>query len=154
MSALLNDVETASTWIAEALRSSGYTADFSGPSLWEVDRFFDENSSKGRPRPGGLLADELGARLFALGAYVGQTVKQQVGGTWRADDDDPEGEVNVEFVTADGSTVWPVQRVMRRLANGADDSIGVCGSALGVDVGVRRAAPRSAGLFRRPRRPS
>jgi len=149
MSDLMRDVDVAAIWIAEALQSSGYVADFTGPSLWEVDRFFNENSVKGRPRRGGLLADGLGARLFALGAYVGQTVKQQVGGSWQTDNNDPAGEVSIEFITTDGSTVWPIQRVMKRLANGAEDSIGVWGLALGVDVGVRPVIARPTGLFRR-----
>jgi len=152
MSTLIGDVEKASRWIADALRSSGYVADFSGPSLWEVDRFFDDNSAKGRPRPGGLLAEGLGARLFALGAYVGQTVQHQVGGTWQADDNDPAGEVNIEFITTAGATVWPVQRAMKRLANGAEESIGMWGLALGVSVGNRPAIAKPTGLFRRNRR--
>ena len=68
--------------IATALTSSGYRADFSPASLWDIDRFFDEQSDKGRPRRGGLLADETGARLFALGAYTGEVIRRAVGGTW------------------------------------------------------------------------
>ncbi|HEV8239963.1 MAG TPA: hypothetical protein VGS57_11395, partial [Thermoanaerobaculia bacterium] len=95
-----------------------------------------EQSDKGRPRRGGLLADETGARLFALGAYTGEVIRRAVGGTWSGDDPDPEGEINIELQLADGSIVWPVQRVMKRLANGAEDALAPYAAALGVDVGA------------------
>jgi hypothetical protein len=53
-----------------------------------------------------------------------------------ADDADPEGEINIELQLADGSIVWPVQRVMKRPANGAEDALAPYAAALGVDVGA------------------
>jgi hypothetical protein len=136
MPSLVEDAASMAERIATALTSSGYRADFSPASLWDIDRFFDEQSDKGRPRRGGLLADETGARLFALGAYTGEVIRRAVGGTWSADDADPEGEINIELQLADGSIVWPVQRVMKRLANGAEDALAPYAAALGVDVGA------------------
>jgi len=135
MPSLVEDATSMAEHIATALTSSGYHADFSPASLWDIDRFFDEQSRKGRPRRGGLLADETGARLFALGAYTGEVIRRAIGGTWSADDADPEGEINIELQLADGSVVWPVQRVMKRLANGAEDAVAPYAAALGVDVG-------------------
>lgn len=139
MASLIDDVGTAAAWIAAALRSSGYSADFSPASLWVVDRFVDDHSSGGQPRPGGLLAKDLGKRLFALGAYVGEVLRSTLGGTWQADDSDPQGEINVALVLPDGSVVWPVQRVIKRYRNGDEDSIGVYGAGLGLPVGPRPA---------------
>ena len=79
-SSVVDDVVEAAEWVATALTSSCYAADFSARSLWEVDRFFEERSSQGRAWRGGLLAESLGARLFALGAYPGEAIRRDVGG--------------------------------------------------------------------------
>ncbi|MEU6260743.1 hypothetical protein [Streptomyces sp. NPDC047043] len=130
MATLLQDVSSASEWIAGALQHSGYQADFSPESLAEIDRFLDDHSSEGSALPGGLLADGLGQKLFALGAYVGETIRRERGGTWQADDDDPRGEINVELHLPEGGVVWPVQRVIKRFKNGPEDGIAVYGSLI------------------------
>jgi hypothetical protein len=135
VASLREDLDGAASWIAEALRSSGYLADFSPVSLWSIDRFFDEHSKRGKPRRGGLLSNDLGSRVFALGAYTGEVIRRQLGGEWRCDEDDPRGEINVELALPDGGTIWPIQRVMKRLSNGAEDGIAAYGAALGLDVG-------------------
>jgi hypothetical protein len=58
-------------WIAAALTSSGYAADFSPSSLREVERFFEDQSADGKLRRGGLLAEDTSKRVFAIGAYTG-----------------------------------------------------------------------------------
>jgi hypothetical protein len=137
VTSILEDVGTAADWISTALSSSGYRADFSAESLWEIDRFFDEQTEGGQPKRRGLLAEDLGARLFALGAYTGEVIRRSVGGEWSGDDDDPEAEINVELHLADGSVVWPVQRVLKRYAQGPEDAVAPYASALGIDVGRR-----------------
>jgi hypothetical protein len=139
MASLVEDAGAAAEWIATALSSSGYRADFSPHSLWEVDRFFDEHSKRGKPRRRGLLAENLGQRLFAVGSYAGEVIRRDLGGEWRADEADPEGEVNIELHLPDGAVVWPVQRAMKRLSNGREDGIAAYGAALGLNVGP---APR------------
>ncbi|MFF1303723.1 hypothetical protein [Streptomyces sp. NPDC058307] len=131
MTALLQDIVSSSEWMANALRNSGYRADFSPDSLAEIDRFMDDHSSGGGARAGGLLADGPGQKLFALGAYVGETIRRERGGVWQADEDDPRGEINVELHLAEGVVIWPVQRVMKRFKNGAEDGIAVYGSMIG-----------------------
>ncbi len=137
MAKLLEDIETAADWIAQALNSSGYRADFSPESLWEIDRFFEEQSSGGKAKRGGLLAEGLGQRIFGIGSYMGEVVRRPIGGEWITDDDDPNGEVNIELRLADGSQCWPVQRAMKRFKNGAEDGIAVWGSVVGVEVGPK-----------------
>jgi hypothetical protein len=91
-STLVNDASRMSDQISKALNQSGYKADFSLESLREIDRFFDEQSHQGEALPGGLLSEQLGARVFALGSYVGECIIRHYGGKWQADDTDPEGE--------------------------------------------------------------
>jgi hypothetical protein len=135
MPSVVDDAQAMADWIAGALASSGYRADFSPASLWELDRFFDEHSSGGEPRPGGLLAEQTGQRLFALGGYTGEVIRRAVGGEWAGNDADPDAEISIELQLADGSVVWPVQRVMKRLTNGAEDALAPYGAALGLEVG-------------------
>ena len=146
---IVDDVAVAADWIAAALTSSGYRADFTPASLWEVERFFDEQTANGRAVRSGLLGQDLGSRLFAVGSYIGEVLSRQLGGAWQGDDTDPEAEINVALVLGDGSTVWPVQRAMRRYANGEEDSIAAYGAALGLDVGERPTTPRKRRWFRR-----
>lgn len=134
MATIREDIQTAAEWIAEALTVSGYDADFSPNSLVEVDRFLSEHSVDGQPVPGGLLAESLGARLFALGAYSGEVVRRNVGGEWRGDDDDPSVEVNVELHLPDSTICWPMQRVMKRYKNGPEASIAHWGAHAGLNV--------------------
>ena len=79
--------------------------------------FFDEQK-----RPGGILEGKVGGKLFAMGAYMGQTLIARLGGRWETDDRDPEGEINIA-VCMNSGTVWPVQRVMKRFSNGPEDSL-------------------------------
>jgi hypothetical protein len=123
--------------VAKALTSDGYEADFSPESLWEIDRFFDEQARKGAPRRWGLLAKDTGLRLFSLGAYVGEVVRRDVGGEWEAHDDDAEGELSLALRLPDGGVVWPVQRAVKRMRNGAEDGIVAYAVALGVDAGPK-----------------
>jgi hypothetical protein len=132
---IVEDVTASAEWIAQALTSSGYSADFSANSLGEIDRFIDEHAPGGQPRPDGLLGDDLGTRIFSLGAYVGEVVRRNVGATWSGDDSDPEAEINVALHLPDGSVVWPVQRVMKRLQDGPEEGIAAYGAALGVQPG-------------------
>jgi hypothetical protein len=139
MGAIVEDVRTAAEWVAQALRASGYAADFGAASLWEIDRFFDENSRNGRGR--GLLADQLGQRLFAIGAYAGEVVRRAKGGEWVGDDASPQAEIDVELRLPDGTRLWPVQRAMKRFRNGEEDAIAAWGRGAGLDVGAAPARP-------------
>jgi hypothetical protein len=137
MSQIVEDTLKAAEWIAEALRSSGYRVDFSPESLWQIDFFFDEHSRNGEPTSGGLLSKDLGKRLFALGAYVGEVLRRNVGGEWHGNNADPHAEINVELQLPSGTQCWPVQRVMKRFKNGSEDSIAAYGMGLGLSIGAR-----------------
>lgn len=124
------DAKSAANWIASALTSSGYQSDFTLESLKEIDRFIDEQAPGGKPKAGSLLSEKLGARLFALGAYTGEVILRSSGGAWKADDNDPQAEINIAIVQKNGTESWPVQRVMKRLKNGQEDSVFAYGVAL------------------------
>ena len=122
---LMEDIPKAEKWLVEAMASSGYELDGTIGSFKELDRFFEEQR-----RPGGLLDGKVGNKLFAVGCYMGQVLIASLGGTWETDDSDPMGEINIAVHLSDGSTVWPVQRAMKRFQNGAEDSLYVYGAVL------------------------
>jgi hypothetical protein len=120
---IVKDAVEAAEWMAKALSSSGYKADFTLDSLKEVDRFVDDQAPGGNPKPGGLFSDHLGTRIFALGAYVGEVIRRQDEGQWRGDDSDPKGEINLAVQLKSGTVFWPMQRIMKRIKNGPEDGI-------------------------------
>jgi hypothetical protein len=123
--------------VAAALESSGYGADFSPESLWELDRFFDEQARKGGPRRWGLLAKDTSLRLFSLGAYLGEVIRREVGGEWEADDEAEHPELALALRLPDDAVVWPVQQAVKRMRNGAEDALVPFAEALGVEVGPK-----------------
>lgn len=123
---LLQDIMTSKDWVAKALNSSNYKADFSINSLKEIDRFFDEQNT-----PDGIINRNRGQILFALGAYIGEVIISAYGGEWLTDDNDPQGEVNIAVKLKNGSIIFPVQRAMKRYQNGKEDSIYDYGYVLG-----------------------
>lgn len=142
MGTIKEDVAESADWIARALNSSGYRADFTPQSLWEIDRFFDEHSLNGTARQGGLLSSGLGQRIFAVGSYLGEVARRKLGGEWIGEDNDPEAEINLELQLPDGTRYWPVQRAMKRLKNGPEDGIAVWGIGAGLDVGAAPEPPQ------------
>lgn len=115
---LEQDIVSASDWVVNALNSSGYKADYTIESMKEIDRFFNEQNT-----PTGILSQNRGQILFALGSYIGQTAIRLYGGEWATDDNDPQGEINISVKLANGTVIWPVQRCMKRYQNGEEDSI-------------------------------
>ena len=126
-SRVVTDARDSAEWIAKALYISGYKADFTVDSLKEIDRFFDDNAPNGRPKPDGLLSSDLGARLFALGSYVGEVIRRSSDGEWIGNDNDSEAEINIALHLNNGTILRPVQRIMKRLLNGNENGVYVYG---------------------------
>jgi hypothetical protein len=133
---IVDDVRIAATSVADVAAAAGYRLDFTPGSLWEVERFLDENvTAAGEPRPGGLLSKDLGSRVFALGAYVGEVIRRAVGGEW-VSDESLDADLTVTLKTTEGTLLWPNQQVMKRIMNGRRDSVVDYANALGIDVGL------------------
>ena len=115
---LIDDNKPSAQWIIMAMVSSGYHVDFTLESMKEIDRFFDEQN-----KPDGILSKNRGTILFSIGCYIGETIIRNFGGSWIADDNDPQGEINIAVKTSDGTLLFPVQRCMKRYQNGMEDSI-------------------------------
>jgi hypothetical protein len=124
--------------VAAALKHSGYEADFTARSLWELDRFFDEQARKGRPRKWGLLAKDTSLRLFSIGAYLGEVLRRELGGEWEdSDEDGDEAMLNLTLRLPDGRIVRPVQQAVKRLASGRAEALVPFAGELGLEAGPK-----------------
>lgn len=140
--AVIDDIDKAAELIAVTLSASGYHADFTPASAWEIDRFFhDQMDGPGRAKHRGLLGKQLGARLFAIGAYIGEVIRRNSPGwEWAEAPDDPEDEINVSLQRSPTDLIWPIQRAMKRYAEGDESGMAAyVASVAEVDVGTRPA---------------
>src|SRR5205085_11225262 len=98
MPTLLQDIKTQSDWIAKAFAADGVQLNYTIQSFIEIDRFFNKHSKDGKAIKGVRLTKKLGAIVFSLGSYVGQTIIENVpGSVWQTDHNDPEGEINASI---------------------------------------------------------
>lgn len=136
MATLLEDIKTQSDWIVKAFGADKLKLDHTLESFRTIDSFIDRHSKNGKANPKGRLSQNLGPILFSIGAYVGETILRNLpGAAWITNDEDPEGEVNVELRLPDGTIIWPMQRVMKRFKNGAEDGIHAYGAVIIREIG-------------------
>jgi hypothetical protein len=89
---------------------------------------------------------------------VGEVIHGHLGGSWQLgddldpdEDDVPTGDVSplaIPLVLGNGATVWPLERVGKRILNGPEDGIAGYAAALGLAVGP---PPQSGRRRRFPR---
>ncbi|PIP56426.1 hypothetical protein COX05_03130 [candidate division WWE3 bacterium CG22_combo_CG10-13_8_21_14_all_39_12] len=131
MATLLEDIKTGSEWIVKGFEEFDITLDYSIESLREIDAFFDDQSTGGKPKENSLLGENLGGIIFSIGAYVGETfIKNNPGTQWVTDDKNPGNDMNSSIEFESGTLVWPMQKVIKRFENGPEDSIYFYGSQI------------------------
>ena len=108
---LMEEIPKAEAWLKENMERFGQPLDGTHESFAVLDVFFEEQC-----KPGGLLAGKvryMRNQLFAVGAYVGQVLVNELGGTWVTDDKAREGEALIGVQLPDGRMARPVQRAIR-----------------------------------------
>jgi len=137
MASLEEDIKKMSDWIVGAFKADKLLLDYTPASFRRIDDFFEKHSAGGNAKPKGRLSTNRGPILFAIGSYVGETIIRNVpGSVWRTNDADPEGEINAEIVLPDGTVLWPMQRVIKRFKNGAEDGIYAYGAVVIKEMGA------------------
>jgi hypothetical protein len=128
MPSIKEDILTLSDKIVKGLGADKLTLDYTLTSFKEIDLFYERHAKDGEPVKGGRFSKQLGQVLFALGAYMGETIIKIIpGAVWETDENDPEGEINAMVRLPDGTTIWPMQRAIKRFRNGAEDGIYIYG---------------------------
>ena len=132
MGTIYEDIATAADQIATELSGHGYRLDFTLASLAEVDRFLDDHAAPDAPATGTLLSDRLGPWMFALGSYCGEVLSREAGGSWSwtGPDDDKAASTDTELVLVDGSRVFPLQRIWKRLMHGDEEAMAAWGAEM------------------------
>ena len=108
---LMEEIPKAEAWLKENMERFGQPLDGTHESFAVLDVFFEEQC-----KPGGLLAGKvryMNNQLFAVGAYAGQVLVNELGGTWVTDDKAREGEALIGVQLPDGRMARPVQRAIR-----------------------------------------
>ena len=124
MSRLKEEIEKSSEWLIAAFKSLNLRLDYSVHSVRYIDNMIDAQFDNGKPRPGGILFENAGPKLFAISAYLGEVVIRNTPGTyWVTNDDDPEGEVNIKVVSARKVEMYPAQRLMKRINSHDPDGL-------------------------------
>lgn len=124
MATLKQDIQKSSLWLVKAFREFNKQLDYSVESVKLVDALIDEQFIDGKPKAGGLFITGYGSKVFAIGCYVGDTIiKNTPAMKWVTDDDDKEGEINVQLLSASGAILFPVQKAMKRISNGYEDNL-------------------------------
>ncbi|HWB23912.1 MAG TPA: hypothetical protein VG738_00460 [Chitinophagaceae bacterium] len=128
MATIMEDINTFTDMITKGFKADKFILDYTLSSFKEVDRFYELNSRNGEVIDGGRFSKNLGQILFALGAYIGQTIIKLIPGTvWETNENDPEGEINAALMLPGGAKAWPMQRAIKRFKNGEEDGIYVYG---------------------------
>jgi hypothetical protein len=134
MGTLKQDIKEQSNWIVKAFAADGLKLDYSIKSFIEIDKFINKHVYNGAAKKGGRLSKNLGAVLFSIAAYIGETIIKKVPGSiWITDDNDPKGELTISVKLEDGTIIFPMERVMKRFKNGEEDSIYVYGHLITKD---------------------
>jgi len=124
MASLKKDIKKSANWLVKAFGALDKELDFSVKSVEHIETVLTEQFEDGQPKPDGLFADGLGGKLFAISSYIGEVVIRNTKATkWVTDDNDPQGEVNIKLVSANGTEMFPAHRVMKRLQNGEEDNV-------------------------------
>ena len=96
----------------ETARGFGFELDHSPESLATVDRMVDDLWQ-------GQAPDNLEAMVQLIGAYVGETLRRNLGGEWGI-----SPEFNTEALNLpSGTSTFPLAKVEKRLVNGQEDSV-------------------------------
>jgi len=68
------------------------------------------------------ISDEgLAARSIGLGLYVGEVIRRKIGGTWAQDS--VAGEGTFPLTLSDGTQIFPVSWIAKRITEGSDEDI-------------------------------
>lgn len=107
------------------LESFGLRRDRSLASIRVLDAFIDEmwgtagdspDSDEYRPSPGKANL------VIAFGAYLGEVIRDQLGGAWADDSATPPSPVNARLIVGE-MTAFPIARIYKRFKNGSSEPL-------------------------------
>lgn len=132
MADLLEQMIQSADSVVALCGAHGVELDYSIDSLRRVDDFIEKYCPQGVPTRGGPFYDQTLMKIFAVGLYVGEVMRRNVGGSW-SDAALEQSAFGYCLVMEDGAVVWPVLWAMNRQESGLERSLygyGACFRAL------------------------
>jgi hypothetical protein len=125
--ALASDMQRKAEAIVAAAAANRDELDFSLASLVALDAMLDRLFGRRWPagRNGRLDAARFGPMIEPIGAYVGETLRRSVGGTWGTNDEYGPG-----LLLPSGTWTFPLAKAEKRFHNGHEDSLALYGEVM------------------------
>lgn len=129
------DLLSAAEEVVRLLVPHGYSLDWWGPSLREVDRFLEKNTVRGHQRFRSPLYDRDDEWVVvALGAYVGHVLRLTIGARWDLSKRYADGRVAPHLILRSGKPLWPLHLVAAGFTGTHSDGISTQARSLGVPI--------------------
>ena len=124
MGNLKNDIKGGAQWTVNAFKALEKDLDYSIKSVEHIENLLEEQFKNGQPIEGGLFSNGLGGKVFSIASYIGEVIIKNTKDTdWEFDPSEPDNEMNMMVVSKDGSKIWPMQKLGKRIQNGNEDNI-------------------------------
>lgn len=124
MGNLKEDIKGGAEWTVNAFKALEKNLDYSVKSIEHIENLLEDQFKNGQPIEGGLFSNGLGGKVFSIASYVGEVIIRNTKNTdWEFDPKDPNNEMNMMVSSANGSKIWPMQKIGKRIKNGNEDSI-------------------------------
>lgn len=124
MGNLRNDIKGGAEWTIHAFKALDKELDYSIKSVEHIENLLEEQFKNGQPIEGGLFSNGLGGKAFSIASYIGEVIIKNTNNTdWEFDPHDPDNEMNMMVASKDGSKIWPLQKLGKRIQNGNEDNI-------------------------------
>jgi hypothetical protein len=125
--ALAADMERKAEALVAAAAANRDELDFTLESLVSLDAMLDRLFGRRwlAGRSGRLDASRFGAMIEPIGAYVGETLRRNLGGEWRHHDEYGPG-----LLLPSGMWTFPLAKAEKRFHNGHEDSLAFYAEAM------------------------
>lgn len=124
MGSLKEDIKGGAEWTVNAFKALDKKLDYSVKSVEHIENLLEEQFINGIPIEGGLFSNGLGGKAFSIASYIGEVIIRNTKNTnWEFDPKDPNNEMNMMVSSTDGSKIWPMQKLGKRIQNGNEDNI-------------------------------
>ncbi len=112
-----------SNWIVNCFATENLDLNFSTDSLKHLDKFIDDHSINGEPKPNGILNKNHEEILFGMGIYLGETIKKYLPGSKWLISEEENNSLTGDLILPNDAHVFPIEKIFKRFQNGSEDEI-------------------------------
>jgi|GEM_PF-1430884 len=124
MGNLRKDIKGGAQWTVNAFKALEKDLDYSVKSVEHIENLLEEQFKNGQAIDGGLFSNGLGGKAFSIASYIGEVIiRNTKHSDWEFDANDPNNEMNMMVSSNNGSKIWPMQKIGKRIQNGNEDNV-------------------------------